>query len=62
MNVRVDKNKCIGCGLCAMMCPQVFEIKKGKSQIRKGVDLNKYKDCLKKAAQGCPVHAILIKD
>lgn len=62
MQIKINKRKCIGCGLCAMLCPQIFEMKDGKSQIKKGVDLNKYKDCLQKAAQGCPVRAITIEE
>jgi len=26
MKVRVDRQKCIGCNLCASLCPQVFSL------------------------------------
>ncbi len=61
MKIKVDKNKCLGCAMCLNLCPEVFEIKGGKSQVKKGVDLEKYKDCIKQAAQNCPGRAITIE-
>ena len=26
MKARVDKDTCIGCGLCPSICPEVFEL------------------------------------
>ena len=34
--VSVDKNKCIGCGLCSSLCEEVFEMKDGKAHVKKG--------------------------
>jgi ferredoxin len=61
MKVRVDKNKCLGCGMCISLCPAVFELKNGKSQVKSKADLEKYKDCIKEAAENCPVAAITIE-
>jgi len=59
MPVKVNKEKCIGCGLCVSLCPDVFEIgEDGKSQIIKGADLGKNEKCIKEAKEGCPVQAI----
>jgi ferredoxin len=54
----VDKEKCIGCGACAAVCPDVFELSDdGKAFVKKGKE--KAKDpCAKDAAEGCPVGAI----
>ena len=52
--VKVDKNKCIGCGLCASICPQVFEMKEGKALVKEAKDL----PCVKEAIESCPVEAI----
>ena len=63
MKVKVNKEKCIGCGFCAGTCAEVFELgDDGKSQIREGADLEKNKDCIKEAQQGCPVGAIEIEE
>jgi len=53
--VRVDKEKCIGCGLCAQICEEVFEMQgDGKSGVKK----NKNVPCVKDAIASCPVEAI----
>ena len=56
--VKVDKNKCIGCGLCAGMCPDTFIMDSdNKSKVINTED----NDCAKNAEQNCPVNAISIK-
>lgn len=56
---KVNKEKCIGCGYCTSVCPEVFEIgPDGKSQVIEGADLEKNKECIKEAKEGCPVGAI----
>ncbi len=53
--VKVDKKKCIGCGLCAELCGEVFEIgEDGKAQVKKQKKL----PCVKDAVDSCPVNAI----
>lgn len=55
--VKVDKNKCIGCGACAATCPQVFEMgDDGKAQVKS--DAKKDAKCTKEAIKNCPVSAI----
>lgn len=57
--VKVNKEKCIGCGLCTTICPEVFELgDDGKSNVKEGADLEKNKDCIKEAKESCPVGAI----
>jgi len=55
MKIKVDKEKCIGCGLCASICEQVFALdKEGKAfpKIQKNIP------CVKEAIESCPVSAI----
>jgi ferredoxin len=52
--VKVDKDKCIGCGLCESIAPKVFEIKDGKARVKKDILDSKTKD----AIDSCPVEAI----
>ena len=61
MKVKVDKTKCLGCGLCVSICPLVFELKNNKSQIKEKANLEKSKECIKEAAENCPVQAIKIE-
>ena len=58
MKVKVDKEKCIGCGACAAVCSDVFEMKEGKA-VAKEAETDK--ECAKEAADTCPVDAIKIE-
>jgi len=52
---KVDKEKCIGCGLCAQVCNEVFEIgEDNKAKVKVQEDL----PCVKEAIEQCPVNAI----
>jgi len=52
--VVVDKEKCIGCGACVALCPDMFELKDGKSIVK-----NSNAKCdVKSAIETCPTQAI----
>ena len=55
--VKVDKSKCIGCGLCAGMCPDTFIMDEDNKSKVINPEIN---DCAKNAEQNCPVGAISI--
>jgi ferredoxin len=53
--VVVNKDKCIGCGLCASICSEVFAMgKDGKAMVK----AQKKIPCVKDAMESCPVNAI----
>ncbi|HUT22344.1 MAG TPA: ferredoxin [Candidatus Bipolaricaulota bacterium] len=59
---KVDQTKCIGCGFCVGVAPEVFQLNaEGKSEIIGGVDFTAHEAKIKEAAAGCPVSAITIE-
>lgn len=57
MALKVDQDLCTGCGLCAQICPEVFEIgDDGYSHVIKGADAGL--PCVDEAIDQCPVGAI----
>jgi ferredoxin len=72
--IRIDRDACIGCGVCASLCPEVFEIdEENKSRILAKFSSNqdekastgkiplKLFECANSAAESCPVSCITIK-
>ena len=56
--VKVDQEKCIGCGMCAGLCPETFAIDaNGKSEVLNDA----VTPCAKEAAHSCPVNAISVE-
>lgn len=57
MKVRVDQDKCIGCGLCASLAEAVFSLNdEGKAQA--GAVSPDDEAAVEDAAANCPVEAI----
>ena len=53
--IKVDKKKCIGCGLCPSLCPDVFAMgNDGKALVKAQKNL----PCVAEAIDSCPVNAI----
>ena len=58
MEIKINKEKCIGCGACVSICPEVFEMKEGKAEVKtEKTD----KECAKEAAESCPAEAIEVR-
>lgn len=62
MKTTVDKDLCLGCGLCVDLCPEVFQMDEDKAiakveQVPAGCE-----DACRDAAQQCPVEAIKIDE
>ncbi|MGB9726621.1 MAG: ferredoxin [Minisyncoccia bacterium] len=60
--LKVNTQKCIGCGMCVNLCPEVFELKNGRSSVKKDAKIEKNKDCIIQAEQNCPMGAIEFKE
>ncbi len=62
MKVKINKNACIGCGSCAAICPEVFEIDDegiAKVTVEK-IEENQLNDATE-ASENCPTSAIEIE-
>ena len=68
MKIKLDRENCIGCGVCVAICPKFFSMgEDGKSMLKKGT-LNKKDgsedleisliECAQDAADSCPVQVI----
>ena len=59
MKLVVDKDICIGCGACAAICPDVFEIDEDGLAVSIVESINEevQEDAID-AKEGCPVNAI----
>ena len=63
MKVKVNKDACIGCGACASICPDVFELNDdGLSEAKVEEVKEEFQDEVRDAADSCPTGAIEIEE
>lgn len=59
MKVNVNKDACIGCGACAAICPDVFEMDdEGLSTVKVDTVDSGAEEDAKEAIESCPTSAI----
>lgn len=62
MKANVDKDTCIGCGMCPSICPDVFEMDDdGKAKVIVSEVPDGKEDEAQDAESSCPVNAISIE-
>jgi len=62
MKAFVDKDTCIGCGLCPSICIEVFQMEEdGKAGVIGNKVPNDAEGAAKEAEADCPVNAITIE-
>jgi ferredoxin len=62
-SVEIDHSKCVGCGSCYILAPEIFDFNKDESVsfVKKDIDPVNL-DILLKCARSCPASAIVVKD
>ena len=62
MKIEVNKDICIGCGLCTNIAQNVFSMNdEGRAQEIDGEIAEKDQSLVEEAANSCPVSAIILK-
>lgn len=76
LRIIIDRDRCIACGTCTIICPEVFElgVDIGKSKVKDeytaeisekesvGYVSKELSECVKSAEQSCPVSAIRVEE
>lgn len=61
MTAKVDRDTCIGCGLCPSICPEVFAMDDENIAIVTAQPDAASEEAAKEAEESCPVNAITIE-
>ena len=58
--VKVDQDTCIGCGVCEVLCSQIFKVSEEKGKAYVLEDANHDEPVACEAESACPVSAISV--
>ena len=62
MKVKINAELCVGCGLCANNCAEVYAMKDDKAVIQANPVPEAAQECARQAKEDCPVDAITIEE
>jgi ferredoxin len=61
MKVSVSSDYCVGCGYCAAVCPEVFQLRDDGCAVATGKMVNSLKELVSEIVESCPVTAIEVE-
>ncbi len=62
MKACVDKDTCIGCGLCPEICPEIFSMEDDGLAVAKDIEIpDDILESARDAEESCPVDAITVE-
>lgn len=62
MKAYVDKDTCIGCGLCPEICPEIFSMEDDGLAVAKDIEIpDDILESARDAEESCPVDAITVE-
>lgn len=62
MKATVDAEKCVGCGVCEEICPEVFKMEEDKAVVHASPVPEGAEDKCKQAGETCAPNAINIEE
>ncbi|WP_083963583.1 ferredoxin [Spirochaeta cellobiosiphila] len=62
MIVKINKNLCIGCGICEEMSPDLFEMGDYTADIIKEIEGEEEKAIIHQLIKDCPGSAVIIEE
>lgn len=62
MKIKIDQDKCIGCGLCATVAPETFEMDYVERKAKVIKQPKKINENIRTAVDNCPVSAISLEE
>ena len=62
MKVKVDEELCTGCGACADICPEVFDLQDDVAKVLAEDVPADLEESVREAAESCPVEAITTEE
>ncbi len=62
MKTAVNAELCVGCGLCADTCPEVFVMAEDKAKVKANPVPAGSQECCRKVKGDCPVEAISVEE
>ena len=62
MKVRIIKEECIACGVCADIAPEVFEMGDDAAEVKVDDVPAEAQESVREAAESCPTEAIVIEE